>query len=91
MSCIFYVLLKEIANALQEIKRQIQEKKISLGILQNRKDEAEAKANGLKLSFENLCGMVTFCSFLLSQMYLYLCTLLCPNWQKNCRVSKRRT
>ena len=42
---------------MQKIKAEIQEKEILLENFQLRMNEADTKANELKLSFENLCGM----------------------------------
>ena len=42
---------------MQKIKAEIQEKEVLLEKFQLRLNEADAKANELKLSFENLCGM----------------------------------
>ncbi|XP_050223686.1 structural maintenance of chromosomes protein 6B-like isoform X2 [Mercurialis annua] len=45
----------ELLEEISKLQGQIQEMETSLGMLQNKKDEAEAKASDLKLSFENLC------------------------------------
>lgn len=74
---------------MQKLHDEIQERETLLAKLQKRVNEAGIKAEDLKMSFENLCGMLLLCSNVMLSPCGYL---FCVPHSRclSCRVGKVR-